>query len=178
MDHGIPPAAWEGRAADCLFLNATAGKGGEKNRPLNWEGWGVGEGSGGGLAPALVTGCRCAGSVGKETLLGGNWWQLVQFADCGHKSSPGISGHLHAARGTDLQCFHVGQRGRGFNARRGRGHGPFPAQAWRAWREVDFCPAFFDNTPNHHHGKLNGRLPNRHICMRRGEIVTSMALAT
>lgn len=178
MDHGIPPAAWEGRAADCLFLNATAGKGGEKNRPLNWEGWEVGEGSGGGLAPALVTGCRCAGSVGKETLLGGNWWQLVQFADCGHKSSPGISGHLHAARGTDLQCFHVGQRGRGFNARRGRGHGPFPAQAWRAWREVDFCPAFFDNTPNHHHGKLNGRLPNRHICMRRGEIVTSMALAT
>lgn len=122
MDHGIPSAAWEGRAADCLFLNATAGKGGEKNRPLNWEGWEVGEGSGGGLAPALVTGGRCAGSIDKATLLGGNWWQLMQLAElagCGHKSSPGISGHLHAARGTDLQCFHVGQRGRGFHARRG-----------------------------------------------------------
>lgn len=51
MDHGLPSAAWEGPAADCLFLNATAGKGGGENRPLNWEGWEVGEGSGGGLAP-------------------------------------------------------------------------------------------------------------------------------
>ena len=75
MDHGIPSAAWEGRAVDCLFLNPTAGKGGEKNRPLNWE---VGEKSGGGLAGA--------GTVTGELMA----WQLVQFADCGHMSCLGF----------------------------------------------------------------------------------------
>lgn len=52
------------RAVDCLFLNPTAGNGGEKNRRLNWEGLGGWRREWGRLgAGALVTGGRCAGSI-------------------------------------------------------------------------------------------------------------------